>query len=158
MEDNKYELVKFVDDELELDVNFSPKEETIWLTQEQIAKLFAKAKSTINEHIKNILKNELEEKEVCRKFGKTELSYVTTKPIIMYNLDLILAVGYRVNSKRGVIFRKWANKVLKDYLLKGYVINENRVVVSNENYIKLSNEVANINNRVDKLEDKVFNS
>ena len=158
MEDNKYELVKFVDDELELDVNFSPKEETIWLTQEQIAKLFAKAKSTINEHIKNILKNELKEKEVSRKFGKTELSYVTTKPIIMYNLDLILAVGYRVNSKRGVEFRKWANKVLREYLIKGYVINENRVVVSNENYIKLSNEVANINNRVDKLEDKVFNS
>ena len=86
-QNNKYELVKFIDDELELEISVSPKEETIWLTQEQIAKLFAKAKSTINEHIKNILKNELEEKEVCRKFGKTELSYVTTKPIIMYNLD-----------------------------------------------------------------------
>ena len=86
-EEIKFEVVKFVNNELELEVNVSPKEETIWLTQEQIAKLFEKSKSTINEHIKNILKNELEEKEVCRKFGKTELSYVTTKPIIMYNLD-----------------------------------------------------------------------
>ena len=98
-EEVKYDLVKFVDEGLELEVSVSPKEETIWLTQEQIAKLFAKAKSTINEHIKNILKNELEEKEVCRKFGKNELSYVTTKPIIMYNLDLILAVGYRVSQE-----------------------------------------------------------
>ena len=84
-QNNKYELVKFIDNELELEISVSPKEETIWLTQEQIAKLFEKAKSTISEHIKNILKNELEEKEVCRKFGKTESSYVTTKPIIMYN-------------------------------------------------------------------------
>ena len=129
-EENKYELVKFIDGEFELEVNVSPKEDTIWLTQLQIASLFSKSKSTINEHIKNILKNELSEYEVVRKFGKTELSNVKTKPILFYNLDLILAVGYRVNSKRGIEFRKWANKILKEYLLKGYVINENRVVVS----------------------------
>ena len=75
----------------------------------------------------------------------------------MYNLDLVLAVGYRVNSKMGIEFRKWANKVLKEYLLKCYVINENRVTVSNENYIELRNEVVNINNRLVKLEDKVLN-
>ena len=69
---------------------------------------------------------------------------------------MILAVGYRVNSKRGIEFRKWANKILKEYLLKGYVINENRVVVSDKNYIKLTNEVASINNRLLKLEDKIF--
>ena len=73
---------------------------------------------------------------------------------------MIIAVGYRVNSKRGTIFRKWANKVLKEYLLKGYIINENRVIVSNENYIELRNEVSNINNRLIKellkylMEDK----
>ena len=77
-----------------------------------------------------------------------------------YNLDVIIAVGYRVNSKRGTIFLKWANKVLREYLLKGYVINENRVIVSNENYIELRNEVSNINNRLIKkllkylMEDK----
>ena len=101
--------------------------------------------------------NELNEEEVVRKFGKTELSTIKTKSILMYNLDLVLAVGYRVNSKMGIEFRKWANKVLKEYLLKGYVINENRVTVSNENYIELRNEVVNINNRLVKLEDKVFN-
>ena len=75
-----------------------------------------------------------------------------------YNLDVIILIGYRVNSIKAQVFRKWANKVLRDYLLKGYVINENRVLVSNENYIKLSNKVANINNNVDKLENKIFNS
>ena len=75
-----------------------------------------------------------------------------------YNLDVIILISYKVNSIKAQVFRKWANKVLRDYLIKGFVINENRVDVSNENYIKLSNEVANINNRVDKLEDKVFNS
>ena len=74
----------------------------------------------------------------------------------MYNLDMILAVGYRVNSKRGIMFRQWANKVLKEYLLKGYVINENRVIVSNDNYIELKNQVTSINNRLIKIEDKVL--
>jgi len=154
---NDYEIVKFKNEEFELEINVNPFEETIWMTQTQISKLFGKAKSTINEHIKNILNNELNEEEVVRKFGKTELSTIKTKSILMYNLDLVLAVGYRVNSKMGIEFRKWANKVLKEYLLKGYVINENRVTVSNENYIELRNEVVNINNRLVKLEDKVFN-
>jgi hypothetical protein len=65
----------------------------------------------------------------------------------LYNLDVIISVGYRVKSKIGIMFRKWANKVLKEYLLKGYVINENRVTVSNENYIELRNEVASINKK-----------
>ena len=152
----KYEVVKFIDGEFELEVNVSPKEETIWLTQQQIAMLFGKSRSTINEHINNIINSELSASEVVRKFGKSELSSVKTKPIFYYNLDLILAVGYRVNSKKGIEFRKWANQVLKEYLLKGYVINENRVTVSNENYIELKNEVTSINNRLLKIEDKVL--
>ncbi len=91
--ENKYDVVKFVDDEFELDVNVSRVEDTVWLNQDEIALLFDKAKSTINEHIKNILKEELDEDTVMRKFGKTELSSVNTKPINYYNLDLILAVG-----------------------------------------------------------------
>ena len=70
------------------------------------------------------------------------------KPVQHYSLDVIISVGYRVKSKRGVLFRKWATNVLKEYLLKGYVINENRVVVSNENYIQLRNEVVSINDRL----------
>lgn len=125
--ENKYEVLKFVDDEFELDVNVSRVEDTVWLNQDEIALLFDKAKSTINEHIKNILKEELDEDTVMRKFGKTELSSVNTKPINYYNLDLILAVGYRVNSKRGIEFRRWSNKVLKEYLIQGYSINNKRL-------------------------------
>ena len=136
MSEEKYEIVKFIDGELELDVNVNHNDETIWLNQTQIALLFCKSKSTINEHIKNILEKEFDEKDVVRKFGKTELSNVKTKPILFYNLDLVLAVGYKVNSKRGIEFRKWTNKVLKEYLLKGYVINANRTNVTEDNFNK----------------------
>ena len=101
------------------------KDETVWLTQEQISLLFEKAKSTINEHIKNIYKEgELYENETMRKFGNSEFS---DKPTNYYNLDVIISVGYRVKSQRGIIFRKWATKVLKDYMMKGYVINQQRL-------------------------------
>ena len=94
------------------------KDEIVRLTQEQMSKLFGKTKSTINEHIKNIYKDkELEEIDTMTKFGNSEFA---DKLINYYNLDMIISVGYRVNSKNGVIFRAWANKVLKDYLLNGY--------------------------------------
>ena len=156
-QNNKYELVKFIDNELELEVNVSPKEETIWMTQMQIAQLFNTSKQNVSLHINNIFKEgELNKNSVVKDFFTTASDGKNYK-IKYYNLDVVISIGYRVKSIRGVIFRKWANKVLRDYLIKGYVINENRVLVSNENYIKLSNEVASINNRVDKLEDKVFN-
>ena len=145
MGDNKYELVKFVDDELELEVSVSPKEETVWMSQAQLSFLFGVKENVINYHIKDIFKKqELVEDETTRKFRvvRIEGSRKVTRQIIYYNLDMIISIGYRVNSKRGIIFRKWANKILKEYLLKGYVINENRVTVSNENYIELKNEVT----------------
>ena len=155
-EEVKYDLVKFVDEGLELEVSVSPKEETIWLSQNQIAQLFDKDRKTITRHIQNIFKDfELNENQVCSKKEHTALDGKKYK-VTFYNLDMIISVGYRVNSKRAIIFRKWANKVLKEYLIKGYVINENRVVVSNENYIELRNEVVNINNRLIKVEDKVL--
>ena len=99
-------------------------DENVWLTQEQIGKLYNKAKSTINEHIKNIyLEHELEENNTMRKFGISEFS---TKPTNYYNLDMIIAVGFRVKSNEGTKFRIWANKKLKDYLVKGYNINVER--------------------------------
>lgn len=103
---------------------------------------------------KNILlENELDEKSTISKMeiGCFEGNRKVKRIIKYYNLDMIISIGYRVNSKQGIIFRKWATKVLKEYLLKGYVINENRVVVSNENYIELKNEVTNINNRLTKV-------
>ena len=120
----------------------------MWLTQEEISALFSKAKSTINEHIKNIMKEELNELYVSRKFGKTELSTVKTKPITYYNLDVILSVGYRVNSKRGILFRKWANSILKQFLLNGYAINNQRIMAYHSNILKLETDIINIENRL----------
>ena len=113
-EEKTYDLFKFEDGDFSLDVMVSFTENTVWLTQDQISILFGKAKSTINEHIKNIFLQELNESEVSRKFGKTELSSVKTKPITYYNLDLVSAVGYRVNSKRGTLLKIWADSILNN--------------------------------------------
>ena len=119
----KNEIKLFENSGVKLEVNV--KDDTVWLTQEQMAKLYGKSKSTINEHIKNIYKDEeLIENETLTKFGNSEFS---DKPTNYYNLDMIISVGYRVNSKQGIAFRKWANKVLKEYLLKGYSLNEERL-------------------------------
>ncbi len=155
---DKYEVIKFKDDEFEMDVNVSPNEETVWLSLNEICLLFERDKSVISRHIRNVLKEEITyEKQVVAK-NATTASDDKTYIISYYNLDVIISVGYRVKSKRGILFRRWANKVLKQYLLNGYVINENRVVVSNENFIRLSNEVTSINNRLIKIEDKVFDN
>ncbi len=158
----EYEIVKFKDYKIELDVNIDPKEETIWMNQNEIGTLFQKSKATINEHIKNIFNSkELEEKSVIRNFRTTALDGKKYN-VKYYNLDMIILIGYRVNSKRGIQFRKWANKVLKEYMLKGYVINENRVTVTNENYLSLvesvnniSNEIINIKKDISLIQDKI---
>lgn len=99
--------------------------ETVWLTQEQMAELFGKAKSTINEHIKNVFaEGELLEAEVMRKFGISEFS---TKPTNFYNLDVIISVGYRVKSLRGTQFRIWATQRLREYLIKGFAMDDERL-------------------------------
>ena len=115
----KNEIILFENQDVKLEVNM--KYETVQLTQEQMSNLFGNAKSTINEHIKNIYKEgELEEKDTMTKFGNSEFS---DNPTNYYNLDVVISVGYRVKSKSGILFRKWANKVLKDYLIKGYAVN-----------------------------------
>ena len=117
------EIIIFDNQEVKLEV--SMQDETVWLNQEQMAILFGKAKSTINEHIKNIYKEgELLENETISKFGNSEFS---DKPTNYYSLDVIISVGYRVKSKNGIAFRKWANMVLKDYLIKGYAVNNKRL-------------------------------
>ena len=156
IEGTKYELVKFIDNELELEVSVSPKEETVWLSLEEMSSLFERDRSVIGKHIRKIYQdNELDVNRTRAKNAR-HLNDGRIFQVDVYNLDVIIAVGYRVNSKRGTSFRQWANKVLKEYLLKGYVINENRVTVSNENYIELRNEVTSINNRLLKVEDKVL--
>ena len=146
MVDEKNEIIIFENQNVKLEVNM--KDETVWLTQEQMAELFQKAKSTINEHIKNIYKEgELEESETLTKFGNSEFA---DKPTNYYNLDMIISVGYRVKSKNGVIFRRWATKILKDYMLKGYAVNQKRL-----EYLEKTIKLIDIANRIDeRLEAK----
>lgn len=153
----KFELVKFIDDELEMDISVSPDEETIWMSLDQIGLLFGRDKSVISRHIKKIFSdNELDAKEVVAFFATTAHDG-KTYVVKYYNLDVIISVGYRVNSQKGTNYRRWSNHVLKEYLLKGYIINENRVIVSNDNYIELKNKVIDIDNRLLKVENQVLN-
>ena len=120
------ELVMFHDGAFELDVRVSATENTVWLTLDQIASLFEKDKSTVSRHIKNIFsEGELEYGATVAKNAivQTEGTRVVQRFIEYYNLDVIISVGYRVKSKRGIAFRKWATTVLNDYLLRGYAEN-----------------------------------
>lgn len=100
--------------------------EMVWLTQSQIAELFEKERSVVTKHIRNILKEGELDESVCAKFAHTSSDGKVYKTSY-YNLDMIISVGYRVNSKRGVEFRRWANEILKDYLIKGYSINSQKI-------------------------------
>ena len=149
----KYELVKFVNDNLELEVNVSPDEETVWLSLADLCVLFNRDKSVISRHIKNIFKDgELDEKQVVAKNATTGPDGKTYN-VTFYNLDAIISIGYRVKSQNGIAFRKWAINVLKEYLIKGYVINSERTLVTNENYVNLINKVDLIDKRVKKIEE-----
>ncbi len=157
MGENKYEVVKFNNDSVEVDVTVSPLEETVWLSQEQMAILFNVNVPAINKHIKNILlEDELEEGATISKMEivRNEGNRKVKRFINIYNLDMIISVGYRVNSIQGIKFRKWANKILKEYLLKGYVVNEDRSLVTNENYVRLVNKVESLDERVSHIENE----
>ena len=117
----KNEIIIFENQNVKLEV--SMKDETVLLTQAQIAKLFDRDVGVISRHIKNVFEEELDEKSNLQKMQIAN----SDKLVNFYNLDVIISVGYRVKSKNGVIFRKWANKILKDYLIKGYVVNEKRL-------------------------------
>ena len=121
----KNEVVQFKNGDFVLDVNVSPDSETVWLNQKQIASLFGIDRTVVTRHIKNIFKSgELDEKSMCANFAHMGKLGVQEYNVKYYNLDVILAVGYRTNSAKGILFRKWANNILKEYLLKGYVIND----------------------------------
>ena len=153
---NKYEIVKFNNDSVEVDVTVSPLEETVWLTQEQMALLFNVNVPAINKHIRNIIsENELEESSTISKMEivRYEGNRRVKRNINIYNLDMIISVGYRVNSVEGIKFRRWANKILKEYLLTGYVINKERSLVTNENYVRLINKVESLDERVSNIEN-----
>ena len=125
------------DGNIKIDVRLE--EETVWLTQDQMALLFGKAKSTINEHIKNVYKeNELSEDSTMKKFGNSEFQQ---KAHHYYNLDVIISVGYRVKSPQGTQFRIWATQRLKEYIIKGFALNDDRFKSGNSmNYFNVLQE------------------
>ena len=145
---NKNEIVIFENGDVKLEVNL--KEETVWLNTEQMAKLFDRDRTDITRHINKIFKEkELNKNEVCAKFAHTTphgaLSNKTqTRELDYFNLDMIISIGYRVKSRNGIIFRKWATKVLKEYLLKGYAVNQRRL-----DYLEKTVKLIDIANRID---------
>ena len=151
-QEKKYDLIKFEDGDFSLDVNVSPEEDTVWLTQEQMGRLFNRDTSVISRHISNILK----EKECDESnLQKMQIPF-SDKPITIYDLNIILSVGYRVKSSRGNQFRKWANSVLKQYLLNGYAINVERIMAYQSNILQLEANVINIENRLKNLEMTIY--
>ncbi|MFZ5976504.1 MAG: virulence RhuM family protein [Bacteroidota bacterium] len=118
------EIIIYQNQEGNIKIDVRLEEETVWLTQDQMATLFGKAKSTINEHIKNIYEeNELVETTTMKKFGISEFQQ---KAPFYYNLDVIISVGYRVKSPQGTQFRIWATQRLKEYIIKGFTLNDDR--------------------------------
>ena len=131
------DVIVFKNGELELEVNVSSDEETVWLNRHQIAKLFDRDIKTINKHINKALEEELSNEVVVAKFATTTQHGAIkgkqqTHMVEYFNLDMILAVGYRVKSPNGIIFRKWATSILKDYMIKGYAINKKRLDALNK--------------------------
>ena len=143
----KNEIILFENQGVKLEVNL--KDETVWLNRQQLSELFDRDIKTIGKHINNALKEELSnDNSVVAKFATTA-SDGKTYQVEYYNLDMILSIGYRVKSDKGIVFRRWANKVLKEYTLKGYAINQRRL-----DYLEKAVKIIGIANRIDeKLEN-----
>lgn len=139
MKEKKNEIILFENQGVKLEVNMQ--DETVWLTQAQMGILFGRDIGVISRHIKNIFSEELEEKSNLQKMQFAN----SDKPVNLYSLDVIISVGYRVKSQNGIIFRQWANKILKDYLIKGYAVNQRRL-----EYFKKTVQLLDIANRMDE--------
>ena len=129
------QIVVFKDGALELDVKITPEQDTVWLRAEEMALLFDRDRSVIQRHIRSIFnENELDRSSTCAKFAQVQNEGIRSvnRTYDYYNLDVIISVGYRVKSQRGIAFRKWASGVLKQYLLAGYAINEKRMAAMNK--------------------------
>jgi prophage maintenance system killer protein len=143
---NQIEIYKSLDNSTEIRVQFE--NESVWLTQSQLSDLFHKDRTVISKHISNIFKeNELDRDEVCAKFAHTTQhgaikGKTQEATSVYYNLDVIISVGYRVKSKQGTQFRQWATRRLKDYLVKGYAINEKRLKEAENKFQELKQAVS----------------
>ena len=136
----KNEIILFENQNVKLEVNM--KDETVWLSLDQMAKLFGRDKSVIYRHIKNAMEEELDD-SVVANFATTAKDGKTYQ-VDYYNLDMIISVGYRVKSQNGIIFRKWASQILKDYMIKGYAVNQKRL-----EYLEKTVKLIDIANRID---------
>ena len=146
MEEKMNEIILFENQGVKLEVNL--KDETVWLNLEQMTELFNRDKSVLSRHINNVYKEgELDRNSTVAKFAtvQNESGRTVTRNIEYYNLDVIISVGYRVKSKEGTKFRQWANKVLKDYMLKGYAVNQKRL-----EYLEKTIKLIDIANRIDE--------
>ena len=127
-ENNQIIIYQTEDGQTQVDVRME--NDTVWLTQAQMAELFQKDRTVITRHINNVFKDgELNREEVCAKIAHTTRhgameGKIQVQEVVFYNLDVVISVGYRVKSMRGVQFRRWANKILKEYLVKGYAVND----------------------------------
>ena len=143
MDEKRNEIILFENQGVKLEVNL--KDETVWLNRQQLSELFERDIKTIGKHINNALKEELkDDNSVVAKF-ETTAKDGKKYSVEYYNLDVITSVGYRVKSSQGVAFRKWANKILKDYMLKGYAINQKRL-----DYLEKTVKLIDIANRIDE--------
>lgn len=141
----KNEILLFENQDVKLEVNM--KDDSVWLTQGQMAELFNTSRTNIIEHISNIYSDEeLDKNSTCQAFRQVrkEGKRTVTRTIPFYNLDMIISVGYRVNSKQGIIFRKWATSILKDYMIKGYAVNQKRL-----EYLEKTVKLIDIAGRID---------
>ena len=141
--DNNNQIVVYQTADNQTQIEVHMENETVWLTQAQMAELFQKDRTVISRHIRNVFnEGELEEQSTCAKFAHMGHDGLQQYETVMYNLDVIISVGYRVKSQRGTAFRIWATKVLKDYMLKGYAINQ-RLLAMEEHMDKRIGRIEN---------------
>ena len=152
--ENQIEIYQANDGSTQINVQFE--QDTVWLTQAQMAELFGKGRTTITEHIQNVFtEGELLEEVVCRDFRHTTQHGAIkgksqSKDVKYYNLDVIISVGYRVKSKQGTQFRIWANKILKEYLVKGYAVNEKRLAQKEQEVQLLKNGIQILSRAIEE--------
>jgi len=150
---NKFDLVKFTDKGFELDVRADSEHETVWLTAEEMSSLFGVERPDIVKHVNKIINSKELSKSTCSFLEQVQIEgkrKVKRKNKI-HNLDMIISVGYRVNSKRGILFRRWANIVLKNYLIQGYAVNQKRLEALNKT-IDIQNRMLSYALDIDKEE------
>ncbi len=154
---SQYNLFNY--DEIKLNVNVDPDKDTVWLNKNQLIILFDTTRQNLEYHISNIYsQNELVEEATCKKILQVQMedNREVTRTNGLYNLDMIISLGFRINSKRGIIFRQWANRILKQYLLKGSVVNEERCLSCTSNIITLQNKVESIESKINNIKTDIY--